>query len=58
MPFQTFRIDLEKYKLYTESGLKLLRLDLASLATQGVCAEAQPNAYTGNGIQALLRMLG
>jgi len=25
-------------------------LDLASLATQGVGAEAQPNAYTGYGI--------
>ena len=35
---------------YTESGLKLLGLDLASLATQGVCAGAQPNAYTGYGI--------
>jgi len=34
----------------TESGLKLLELDLASLATQGVCAGAQPNAYTGYGI--------
>jgi len=31
-------------RLYTESGLKLLGLDLTSLATQGVCAEAQPNA--------------
>jgi len=35
---------------YTKSGLKLLGLDLASLATQGVCAGAQPNAYTGYGI--------
>ena len=35
---------------YTESGLKLLGLDLTSLATQGVCAGAQPNACTGNGI--------
>jgi len=32
----------------TESGLKLLVLNLASLATQGVCAGAQPNAYIGN----------
>jgi len=38
---------------YTESGLKLLELDLASLATQGVCAGAQPNAYTGYGIERL-----
>ena len=36
---------------YTESGLKLLGLDLASLATQGVCAGAQSNAYTGYGIE-------
>ena len=36
---------------YTESGLKLLGLDLASLATQGVGAGAQPNAYTGYGIE-------
>ena len=36
--------------VYTESGLKLLGLDLASLATQGVGAGAQPNAYTGYGI--------
>jgi len=36
--------------VYTESGLKLLGLDLASLAMQGVGAEAQPNAYTGYGI--------
>jgi hypothetical protein len=47
---------------YTESGLKLSRQDLASLATQGVCTGAQvrgelpvrgglpPNAYTGYGI--------
>jgi hypothetical protein len=41
---------------YTESGLKLPSRDLASLATQGVCAGAQvrgglpPNAYTGYGI--------
>ena len=35
---------------YTESGLKLLGLDLASLVTQGVGAGAQPNAYTGYGI--------
>jgi len=35
---------------YTESGLKLSGLDLASLVTQGVCAGAQPNAYTGYGI--------
>ena len=35
---------------HTESGLKLPGLDLASLATQGVCAGAQPNAYTGYGI--------
>jgi len=35
---------------YTESGLKLPGLDLASLATQGVCAGAKPNAYTGYGI--------
>jgi len=34
---------------YIESGLKLLGLDLASLATQGVGAGAQPNAYTGYG---------
>jgi len=38
---------------YTESGLKLSRLDLASLATQGVGAGAQPNAYTGYGISAI-----
>jgi len=37
--------------LYTESGLKLPGLDLASLATQGVGAGAQPNAYTGYGIE-------
>jgi hypothetical protein len=43
-------------KWYTESGLKLLERDLASLATQGVGALAQvrgglsPNAYTGYGI--------
>ena len=37
---------------HTESGLKLLGLDLASLATQGVGAGAQPNAYTGNGIES------
>ena len=37
---------------YIESGLKLPGLDLASLATQGVGAEAQPNAYTGYGISA------
>jgi len=37
---------------YTESGLKLLGLDLVSLATQGVGAGAQPNAYTGYGIHA------
>jgi len=36
----------------TESGLKLLGQDLASLATQGVGAGAQPNAYTGYGINA------
>jgi len=36
--------------IYTESGLKLSRLDLASLTTQGVGAGAQPNAYTGYGI--------
>jgi hypothetical protein len=36
--------------MYTESGLKLSEWDLASLATQGVCAGAQPNAYTGYGI--------
>jgi len=35
---------------YTESGLKLPGLDLVSLATQGACAGAQPNAYTGYGI--------
>ena len=35
---------------YTESGLKLPGLDLANLATQGACAGAQPNAYTGYGI--------
>jgi len=35
---------------YTESGLKLLGLDLASLATQGVGARAQPNASTGYGL--------
>ena len=35
---------------YTESGLKLWGLDLASLATQGVGAWTQPNAYTGYGI--------
>ena len=34
----------------TESGLKLLGQDLASLATQGVGAGAQPNAYTGYGM--------
>jgi len=39
---------------YTESGLKLLGLDLVSLATQGVCAGGQPNAYTGYGILRLL----
>jgi len=39
---------------YTESGLKLLGLDLASLVTQGVGAGAQPNAYTGYGIFPLL----
>jgi len=33
--------------IYTESGLKLPGLDLASLATQGVCTGAQPNVYTG-----------
>jgi len=43
---------------YTESGLKLLGLDLASLATQGICAGAQPNAYTGYGIISLLPDLG
>ena len=32
---------------FTESGLKLLGLDLASLVTQGVGAGAQPNAYSG-----------
>ena len=36
--------------LHTEPGLKLLGQDLASLATQGVGAGAQPNAYTGYGI--------
>jgi hypothetical protein len=41
---------LQECHVYTESGLKLLGLDLASLATQGVGAGAQPNAYTGNGI--------
>jgi len=40
---------------YTESGLKLLGLDLASLATQGVGAGAQPNAYTGYGINEQCR---
>jgi len=40
----------DKSSGYTESGLKLLGLDLASLATQGVGVEAQPNAYTGYGI--------
>ena len=39
-----------KCRYYTESGLKLPGLDLASLATQGVGAGAQPNAYTGYGI--------
>ena len=38
---------------YTESGLELPGLDLASLATQGVSAGAQPNAYTGDGIEAV-----
>jgi len=33
--------------------LKLPGLDLASLATQGVGAGAQPNAYTGYGITVL-----
>ena len=41
---------LRRCTVYTESGLKLLGLVLTSLATQGVCAEAQPNAYTGYGI--------
>jgi len=44
-------------RCYTESGLKLLGLDLASLATQGVGAGAQPNAYTGNGIKNSLYRL-
>ena len=39
-----------KNPAYTKSGLKLLRLDSTSLATQGVDAGAQPNAYTGYGI--------
>jgi len=38
--------------------LKLLVLDLASLATQGVGAGAQPNAYTGNGIKGMLLTVG
>jgi len=37
--------------------LKLLGLDLTSLATQGVCAGAQPNAYTGYGIAGQNRTL-
>ena len=37
--------------------MKLLRLDLASLATQGVCAGAQPNAYTGYGIVVVERAI-
>ena len=45
-PLTSFYFESE----YTESGLKLLGLDLASLATQGVGAGAQPNAYTGYGI--------
>jgi len=43
------------WRKYTESGLKLLGLDLASLATQGVGAGAQPNAYTGYAILLLGR---
>jgi len=46
--------DSENTRDYTEFGLKLPGLDLASLATQGVGAEAQPNAYTGYGISKLL----
>jgi len=38
------------HQSYTEFGLKLPGLDLASLAAQGVGAGAQPNAYTGYGI--------
>jgi len=37
-------------EMCTESGLELPGLDLASLATQGSCAGAQPAACTGYGI--------